>query len=115
MVFLFALVTMPLILLGCCLYSILATAVGDTPYVLRVVSHSGGSVTGNSVLAVETIPAGRDTVDTVVFVGREVELTLTPANIAAAMQLLVNASRVASSGSDHRVPSRHGAGMIDRV
>ena len=74
-----------------------ATAVGHKPYELRVVSHSGGSVIGNSGLPVETTPVCQHTFDTVIFVGGEVEPMLTAENLAAARQLIVNASRVASA------------------
>lgn len=73
-----------------------ATAEGYKPYELRVVSRFGGLVIGNSGLPVDTTPVGKDMFDTVIFVGGEVEPMLTSENVAAARQLIVNASRVAS-------------------
>ena len=73
-----------------------ATSVGHKPYDLRIVSRSGGIVVGNSGLPIETRPIGEDTFDTVVFVGGDIASMQTSENIAAAKQLALKASRIAS-------------------
>ncbi|WP_175838743.1 GlxA family transcriptional regulator [Burkholderia anthina] len=73
-----------------------ATVAGHTPYDLHVVSQSGGAISGNSGVPIETKPAARRTFDTVVFVGGDIAPMQTPENIAAARKLGAKASRVAS-------------------
>lgn len=72
------------------------TAVGHTPYDLQVISPAGGSVPGNSGLAIETKPMARRTFDTVIFVGGDIAPMQASENIAAAEQLSSKATRIAS-------------------
>ena len=73
-----------------------AAAAGHTPYELHVISESGGAVTGNAGLSIETKASARRTFDTVVFVGGDLDPMCTPENIAAAKKLGARAGRVAS-------------------
>jgi transcriptional regulator GlxA family with amidase domain len=73
-----------------------ATAAGHTPYVLHVLSQSGGPVIGNAGLPIETKSIGKHRFDTVVFVGGDIDPMQTSENIAAAKQLASRAPRVAS-------------------
>lgn len=77
-------------------FNLVKSAVGHKPYELHVVSQSGGPVIGNSGLPIQTTALGKQTFDTVVFVGGEIEPMQTAQNIAAAKQLVLKASRVAS-------------------
>ena len=73
-----------------------AVATPDSPYELRVISQAGGSVTGNSGLAVETTAAGGQDFDTVIFIGGNIEPMSEAENVASARELSAGASRIAS-------------------
>jgi len=73
-----------------------ATAAGRTPYELHVISQSGGQIIGNSGLPIETKASGKQTFDTVVFVGGDINPMQTSENISAAKELASSASRVGS-------------------
>jgi transcriptional regulator GlxA family with amidase domain len=77
-------------------FNLVTKAVGHKSYELYVVSRSGGPVIGNSGLPVETAPVGKETFDTIIFVGGEIEPMQHTENIAVAKQLALKCSRVAS-------------------
>lgn len=72
------------------------TVAGHSPYSLHVLSHAGGLVAGNTRLSIVTEPAAACTLDTVTFIGGDMAPLQAPENIAAARQLMRDASRVAS-------------------
>jgi transcriptional regulator GlxA family with amidase domain len=73
-----------------------ATAAGQTPYDLHVISRVGGLVLSNAGLPIETKPIGRRAFDTIIFVGGDIEPMQTPENVAAAKKVGDKATRVAS-------------------
>ncbi|VVE34752.1 GlxA family transcriptional regulator [Pandoraea soli] len=73
-----------------------ATAAGQTPYDLHVISQAGGLVRSNAGLPIETKSVGRRAFDTVIFVGGDIEPMQTTENVTVATKLGKRASRVAS-------------------
>ncbi|KPA97046.1 MULTISPECIES: GlxA family transcriptional regulator [Pseudomonas] len=72
------------------------TVAGQSPYELCVVSLTGGSVSGNTGLPIETAVYEGETFDTVVFVGGDIAPMRTVETVIAAKVLSANAARVAS-------------------
>lgn len=73
-----------------------ATAAGQTPYDLHVISQAGGLVRSNAGLPIETKSVGRRAFDTVIFVGGDIAPMQTSENVAIARKLGHRTARVAS-------------------
>lgn len=72
------------------------TVTGHTPYDLHIISQPGGAVASYAGFKLDTRPLGKQTFDTVIFVGGAIEPMQTSENIEAAKKLSSCSSRVAS-------------------
>jgi transcriptional regulator GlxA family with amidase domain len=72
------------------------TVTGHSPYELHIISRHGGAVVSYAGFMLDTRPLGKQTFDTVIFVGGAIEPMQTSENIDAAKKLSACASRVAS-------------------
>lgn len=69
---------------------------GETLYELLVISEAGGAVVGSSGLPVQTRPYLEVDLDTVIFIGGEIEPMRVPSAVKAAKELAARTDRVAS-------------------
>ncbi|MGK3126409.1 GlxA family transcriptional regulator [Candidatus Pantoea formicae] len=77
-------------------FSHVLTVKGSSPYALHVVSHAGGEVAGNAGLTIQTAPFADQIVDTVIFIGGDLDGMQAQDNVSAALQLCSRSTRIAS-------------------